>query len=505
MSRVIGIDLGCKESCIAAIVDGRPQRITDRAGRSCFPSSVFIDFDGGVWAGDEAVKRAAEAPERLLKGFPRLVGKARDGSASIAVDNKYYLPEELCSGLFAHLKFYAEQELGEVVEWAILSVPSDFSYKQRQAVSEAAYKAGLKTLRLISHSTAAGLAWGFETNKCGRVVICDFGAGTLDVSIFELQEGIYQVLAAGGDSCLGGLDIDNVLVRWFSADLDGEAPHLRKLVERVKVELSSADRAEIEIPDWPDRNRVLTRSEFERMVDPLLQRAVRLLEQVIHEADIEIASIAEILLVGGSSRIPRFVELVEKTLERKPRILGSSRPWVAHGAAIQTGILEGEVTDLVLLDVLPRSLGIGLKDGSFIPLVPRNSSIPTKRFRYFQARDFEKNEIHLMEGESVLAKDNERIRTYPIPSSLHPYPLFEVTIEIDVNGILQLGIIDQSQRVVQPVEVQPDDVVERPTDPEQLRGQLQGLVASTQKTYGLLRHHTQRRRTERNPSRGEAS
>ncbi len=494
VDRIIGIDLGFMESSAAAIIDGRPQSITDRHGRSTFPSSVFLAPDGRAWAGDEAVKRGAEAPERLLEGLHRLmgcrydspefqlwrqsarcgVGKARDGRALISFDGQYYRPEELCAASLVHLKFCAEQQLGEAVEEALLSVPIGFGFRQRQAVNLAASKARLRVQRSITHSTAAGLAWGFETNKSGRVLICDFGAGTLDLSLLELQEGICQVLAAGGDTCLGGMDIDSVLVRWLAADLDSEVPRLRKLAERVKIELSSMDRAEIKIPDRPGLHPVLIRSEFERMIDPLLQRAARLLEQVIHEADIEIASIDEILLLGGSSRIPRFVELIEKTLERKPRIPGSSRAWVAHGAAIQTGILEGEVTDLVLLDVLPRSLGIGLKDGGFIPFVPRCSSIPTKGSRYFQGRDFEKNEIHLMEGESVLAKDNELIRTYPIPSSLHPHSLLEVTLEVDVNGIIQLEIVDQSQRVVQPVDVQPDELVERPTNPEQLRGQLQG-------------------------------
>ena len=462
----------------------------------------FYDPDGHIRVGPDALEGSRGSPGELLDGIPRLLGARHDspefqffreqtglevtekpnGRALISIADRRYDPAELCARLLHFWRFCAEQALEEDVDGAVIAIPAAFGRHQRQAAKDAGLIAGLDVHGLISHSTAAALAWGFETQERGAVVVCDFGAGTLDISVLDLQEGKFRVLASGGDTCLGGMDMDGVVLRWLEtateSNRDDDNLQLRQLAEVAKIDLSSSDNVDIPWPGRADFGKLeLTRDTLEQMVEPLLERAVRLLERVVLESGTDLHSIAAVLLLGGSSRIPRFVEQVESTLGKRPHILEPSKPWAACGAAILSGILDGSTKNLSFLDVLPRTLGIGLVDGSFVPIFSKSSNVPSRKVRYFEARDFANNELRILAGESLLASENDLVTTHPIPKSHDPDQRFRVTIEIDVNGSVDFVVCD-------PVD-SGGDIIEV-TERDRALGDLQGLVGSAQKTYQLL-------------------
>jgi len=548
LSKVVGIDLGTTNSCIVVMEGGTPQVIPNQEGARTTPSIVAFTSKGERLVGQIAKRQALTNPQNTVYGVKRLIGRrfnspevqhsskvlpyqiieAANGDAHLQIDNRVYSPPEISAIVLQKLKAAAEDYLGEPVEEAIITVPAYFNDSQRNATKDAGTIAGLKVQRILNEPTAASLAYGMIEKKSGKVAVYDLGGGTFDISILELNDGIYQVLATGGDTYLGGEDFDQLIIGWLveefqkenGIDLRGDRMALQRLkeaAEKAKCELSTQPQAEIVLPfisanqSGPKHlNTVLTRTKFEQMIQPLLDRTVEPCEDAIKEAGLSKQELDEVIPVGGQTRTPKVLETIKKIFAKEPNRSVNPDEVVSIGAAIQTGILQGEVTDLVLLDVTPHTLGIETKDGTFTPLIERNSNIPTKKSRIFTTvtDNQTKVEVHVLQGEGNTAHENTSLGKFmltdvaPAPKGV---PQIEVTFEIDVNGIVQVTALDQATGRQQNITVRAasgltqSEVDKARTDADKqakreegmrqrdkVTAQLQGLIQSTRKTYELL-------------------
>ena len=461
--------------------------IPNQEGARITPSVVAFTSNGEWLVGQTARRQALTNPQNTVFGFHRLLGRrfesrevqasirflpysiveADNGDAHVQIEDSVYSPTQLCAMILQKLKAAAENYLGEPVEEAVVTVPNHFKDAQRQAIADAGALAGLKLKRILSNGAAVALAYGMLQRKVGRVVVYDLGGGTFDISIVELQEGIYQVLSTGGDTYLGGEDIDQLIINWLveefqkenEIDMTGDRMALQRLkeaAEKAKCELSFATEAEIVLPfisanqSGPKHlNTVLTRAKFEQMIEPLLEKTLAPCTRALKDARLSKEDIDDVILVGGQTRAPKVMEVVARLFGREPSRSVNPDEAVAIGAVIQTGILVGEVTDLVLLDVTPHSLGIEAKDGTFVPLIERNATIPTRKGRIFTTvtDDQTKVDLHVLQGEHEMAASNTSLGGFrltgigPAPKGT---PQIEVSFEIDVNRIVQVYAVDQA-------------------------------------------------------------
>ncbi len=548
MSKVIGIDLGTTNSCIVVMEGGTPQVIPNQEGARTTPSIVAFTNKGERLVGQIAKRQALTNPQNTVYGVKRLLGRrfdsrevraaldvcpyriveATNGDAHIQIDDRIYSPPEIEAVILSRLKAAAEDCLGEPVEEAILSVPAYFNDSQRQATKDAGTIAGLNVQRILNEATAASLAYGMKQNTHGTIAVYDLGGGTFDISILELSDGIYEVLATGGDTYLGGEDFDQLIMKWLvdefrkkhEIDLTGDSMALQRLkeaAEKAKCELSTQAQAEIVLPflsadeTGPKHlNTKLTRTRFEQMIAPMLEYTARLCHQTLSDAGLAADDIDDVVPVGGQTRTPAVYEAIWRIFGREPNRSVNPDEVVAIGTAIQTGILQDEVTDLVLLDVTPHTLGIATKDGSFTPIIDRNANIPTKRNRIFTtvADDQTTVEVHVLQGEGSMAHENTSLGRFllsRLPPAPAGEPTIDVTFEIDVNGIVQVAATDLVTEREQSITVHAasgltqSEIEKARTESQKqvifeenliardrIVGQLQGLIESTRRSLEVL-------------------
>ncbi len=489
MGKVIGIDLGTTNSCVAVMEGGVPQVIPNQEGARTTPSIVGFTAKGERLVGQIAKRQALTNPRNTVFAVKRLIGRkysspevetarrfmpyalteAPNGDVHIQIEERVYSPPEIAAFVLQKLKAAAEDYLGEPVEEAIITCPAYFTDPQRQATKDAGLIAGLRVLRIINEPTAGALAYGLgkDTSRSQFVAVFDLGGGTFDISILELAEGLFQVRATGGDTFLGGEDFDQRIVDWLIGGFEQDTAidlrqdrmalqRLKEAAEKAKCELSTAQQAEIVLPfisadqSGPKHlNTVLSRSRYEELTNDLLERTVEPCKQALADAGLRPDQVDEVLLVGGQTRAPRVSEVVRRVFGKEANRAVNPDEGIAMGAAIQTGIIAGEVKELVLLDVTPHTLGIETKDGTFTPLIERNSTIPTRKARIFTtvADNQTKVEVHVLQGESDMAAYNKSLAKFEltnIPPAPKGVPQIEVSFEIDVNGIMAVSAQDQA-------------------------------------------------------------
>jgi molecular chaperone DnaK len=498
VGKVIGIDLGTTNSCVAVMEGGAPQVIPNQEGARTTPSIVGFTAKGERLVGQIAKRQALTNPKNTVFAVKRLIGRkfrskeveqarrftpyalteAPNGDVHIQIDEKVYSPPEISAFVLQKLKAAAEDYLGEPVEEAIITVPAYFNDPQRQATKDAGLIAGLKVSRILNEPTAAALAYGLKNAKAQFVAVYDLGGGTFDISILEMAEGLFQVRATGGDTFLGGEDFDQRIIdsliedflRETGIDLRQDRMALQRLkeaAEKAKCELSTAQQTEIVLPfisadaSGPKHlNTVLTRQKYESLTDDLVERTIEPCKRCLADAGLTPDQIDEVLLVGGQTRAPKVTDLVRKVFGKDPNRAVNPDEGIAMGAAIQTGIIAGEVKELVLLDVTPHTLGIETKDGTFTPLIDRNSTIPTRKSRIFTtvADNQTKVEVHVLQGESDMAAYNKSLAKFEltnIPPAPKGVPQIEVSFEIDVNGIVSTSAQDQATGRSQSLVIHP--------------------------------------------------
>ncbi len=499
MAKMIGIDLGTTNSCVAVMEGGAPQVIPNQEGARTTPSIVGFTAKGERLVGQIAKRQALTNPKNTVFAVKRLIGRkfespevdqarrfmafdmvqAQNGDVHLKIDDKVYSPPEISSFVLAKLKASAEDYLGEPVEEAIITVPAYFNDPQRQATKDAGLIAGLKVSRIINEPTAAALSYGLKASRQSQfVAVYDLGGGTFDITILEMADGLFQVRATGGDTFLGGEDFDQRVIDWLISEFLKETgidlkrdrmalQRLKEAAEKAKCELSSAQQTEIVLPfisadaSGPKHlNTVLTRQKYESLTDDLLERTIEPCRRCLADASLRADQIDEVLLVGGQTRAPKVAEIVRRVFGREPNRAVNPDEGVAMGAAIQTGIIVGEVKDLVLLDVTPHTMGIETKDGTFTPLIERNSTIPTRKSRVFTtvADNQTRVEVHVLQGESDMAAYNKSLAKFEltsIPPAPKGVPQIEVTFEIDVNGIVSVAAQDQATGRSQQMVIHP--------------------------------------------------
>src|SRR5512139_3215632 len=484
---MIGIDLGTTNSCVAVMEGGAPQVIPNQQGASTTPSVVGFTAKGERLVGQIAKRQALTNPKNTVFAVKRLIGRKFDapestearqflpfqlvespnGDVHIQIEDKVYSPPEISSFVLQKLKAAAEDYLGEAVEEAIITVPAYFNDPQRQATKDAGLIAGLKVSRIINEPTAAALAYGLKgAGKSGQLVaVYDLGGGTFDITILEMADGLFQVRATGGDTYLGGEDFDQQIINWLIGEFQRETgidltqdrmalQRLKEAAEKAKCELSTAQQTEIVLPfisadaSGPKHlNTVLTRQKYEELTEALLEKTIEPCRRCLSDASMKPEQIDEVLLVGGQTRAPKVTDLARKVFGKEPNRAVNPDEGVAMGAAIQTGIIQGEVKDLVLLDVTPHTLGIETKDGTFTTLIERNSTIPTRKSRVFTtvADNQTRVEVHVLQGESDMAAYNKSLAKFEltnIPPAPKGVPQIEVGFEIDANGIVSVQAQD---------------------------------------------------------------
>ena len=483
MSKIIGIDLGTTNSAVAVMEGSEPSVITNPEGHRLTPSVVAFAKGDERLVGQVAKRQAVTNPENTIFSIKRFMGrrfdevseemkmvpyevvKAANGDARVNAGGAEYSPPQISAMVLQKLKQAAEEYLGQKVEKAVITVPAYFNDAQRQATKDAGQIAGLEVMRIVNEPTAAALAYGLDKKKDETIAVYDFGGGTFDISILEVGEGVVEVKATNGDTHLGGDNLDQRIIEWIvdgfksdeGIDLSKDKmalQRLREAAEKAKMELSTVVETEINLPfvtadqSGPKHlQRKLTRAKFEQLVDDLLQRTVGPVKQALSDAGMQPSDIDEVVLVGGSTRVPKVQELVKALFDREPHRGVNPDEVVAIGAAVQAGVLSGEVKDLLLLDVTPLSLGIETLGGVMTTLLPRNTTIPTRKGEIFStAADSQTSvEVHVLQGERPMAPGNRTLGKFHlvgIPAAPRGVPQIEVTFDIDANGIVNVSAKD---------------------------------------------------------------